>query len=138
LKTFDDYLDLRTKELKDGLTNFMLVRSAISPRTPEEVFAPCPEGDRYYMDMDAVGRKMQAYLKECYEQFCCMIDVVLEGQPDEILSKANKSKLSICRTIEHKLTFCTNCREALDLALAALDEQVRLAREIYKEKNPEA
>ena len=138
MKTFDDYLDLRAKELKDGLTNFMLVRSAIAPRNPEEVFAPCPEGDRYYTDMDAVGRKMQTYLTECYDQFCCSIDPILDGQPDSILSKIKKSKMSICRTIEHKLTFCSNCREALDLALAALDEQVRIAKEIYKEKNPEA
>ena len=137
MKTFDDYFDIRTKELKDGLTNFMLVRSSIAPRNPEEVFAPCPEGDRYYMDMDAAGRKMQAYLSACYEEFCCSVDAILEGQPDSILSKMNKSKISICRTIEHKLTFCSNCREALDLALAALDEQVRLTKEIYKEKNPE-
>lgn len=138
MKTFDDYLDLRAKELKDGLTNFMLVRSSIAPRNPEEVFAPCPEGDRYYSDMDMVGRKMQAYLAECYEQFCCSIAPIMEGQPDSILTKMNKSKLSICRTIEHRLTFCENCREALDLALAALEEQVRTAKEIYKEKNPEA
>ena len=137
MKTFDDYIDLRAKELKDGLTNFMMVRSCIVPRQPEEVFAPCPEGDRYYADLDAAGKKMQAYLKECYSQFCCSIDAVLEGQPDSILSKMNKSKLSICRTIEHRLTFCANCREALDLALAALDEQVITVKEIYKETNPE-
>ena len=136
MKTFDDFIDLRAKELKDGLTNFMLLRSSIVPRQPEEVFAPCPEGDRYYTDLDAVGKKMQAYLTECYNQFCCTIDPILEGQADSILSKMNKSKLSICRTIEHKLTFCSNCREALDLALAALDEQVRTVKDVYKEKNP--
>ena len=138
MQTFNDYIDIRTKELKDGLTNFMLVRSSIAPRNPEEVFAPCPEGDRYYMDMDVAGRRMQAYLSACYEEFCCSIDAILEGQPDSILSKMNKSKTSICRTIEHKLTFCSSCREVLDIALAALDEQARTAKEIYNEKNPEA
>ena len=138
MKTFDDYLDLRANELKDGLTHFMRIHSSIAPRNPEEVFSPSPEGDRYYSDMDTVGRKMQAYLKECYEQFSSLIAPLLEDQPDSVLSKMNKSKTRIARTIGHNLTFCATSREALDLALAALDEQVSIAKEINKEKNPEA
>ena len=137
MKTIDEYFELRAKELKDGLMHFMLERSRIAPRNLEEVFMPCPEGDRHYEDLDAVGRKMQAYLSECYNQFCCSIDSLLEGQPEEVIAKINKSKNLICRTIEHKLTFCSHCREALDLALAALDEQMSIVKQVCKEKAEE-
>ena len=137
MKAFDDYLEPRVKELKDGLTHFMLDRSAIAPMNMEEVFSPSPEGDRYYQDMDAVGRKMQAYLTECYEQFCCAITPMLEDQPENVLTKMNKLKTLISRTIEHRITFCGNCREALDLAMAALDEQVSIAKQACNEKYPE-
>ena len=129
-----DYLDKRLKELKDSFTHFMINHSAIAPLNMEEVYSMSPDGNRYYNDLDAVGTKMQAYLSECYNQFYSMIAPVLEGQPDAVVSKMHKSKVLITRTIEHKLTFANTSREALGLALAALDGQVAIVKEIYKEQ----
>lgn len=127
-----EYLDKTLKELKDSLTYFMINHSAIADLNMEEVYSMTPDGNRYYKDLDAVGTKMQAYLSECYNQFYSMIAPVLEGQPDGVLSKMHKSKVLITRTIEHKLTFCNTSRQALELALAALDGQVAIVKEIYK------
>ncbi len=127
-----EYLDKTLKELKDSLTIFMINHSAIADLNMEEVYSMTPDGNRYYKDLDAVGTKMQAYLSECYNQFYSMIAPVLEGQPDAVVSKMHKSKVLIARTIEHKLTFCNTSRQALDLALAALDGQVAIVKEIYK------
>ena len=129
-----DFLDKRLKELKDSLTHYMINHSAIAPLNMEEVYSMSPDGNRYYNDLDAVGTKMQAYLSECYNHFYAMIAPVLEGQPDAVVSKMHKSKVLITRTIEHKLTFANTSREALGLALAALDGQVAIVKEIYKEQ----
>lgn len=129
------HLDRYVKELKDSLTHFMMNRSAIAPLNMEEVYSMSPEGNRYYSDLDSVGTKMQSYLSECYGQFYSMIAPILEGQPDEVLSKMHKSRVLITRTIEHKLTFCNTSRQALDLALAALDGQVAIVKEIYRQQN---
>lgn len=131
------YLDRYERELKDSLTHFMLNHSAIAPLNIEEVYCTSPDGNRHYCDMDVVGMKMQSYLLEFYGQFCSMVAPVLEGQPDEVLSKMHKSRVLIIRTIEHRLTSCESSRQALDLALAALEGQVAIVKEIYKEKNPE-
>jgi hypothetical protein len=135
LETTLNYIDLRAKEIKDSLTHFMLNHSSIEPRKPyDEVWCTGPEGDRYYADLDNVGRKMQSYLSECYGQFYFMLHSLLKDQPEDVLSKFTKSKEVITRTIEHKLTFCDNTRHALHLALVALEDQLNLLKDICEEK----
>jgi hypothetical protein len=41
----------------------------------------------------------------------------------------------LIRTIEHKLTWCENTQQALDLALVALEDQLKLLKAIYEEKS---
>ena len=126
-----DYLDLRAKEIKDSLTHFMLNHSSIEPRKPyDEVWYIDPEGDRYYGDLDKVGMKMQSYLSECYGQFYSVLQPLLEGQPEDVLLKISKSKEVITRTIDHRLTFCENTGQALHLALAALEDQLKILKDI--------
>ena len=131
--TILDYLDPRAKEIKDSLTHFMLIHSSIEPRKQEEVVYVGPEGDRYYADLDRVGMKMQSYLSECYDQFYSSFQPLLEDQPEDVLSKLSKSKEVIIRTIDHRLTFCENSKQALNFALAALEDQLRIIKEIYEE-----
>jgi len=138
LETILNYLDLRAKEIKDSLTHFMLNHSSIEPRKPyDEIWYVSPEGDRYYGDLDRVGMKMQSYLSECYDQFYSMFHPLLEDQPEDVLLKISKSKEVITRTIDHKLTFCENTNHALHLALEALEEQLKILKNIYEGKNPE-
>jgi len=125
---FLEHLDAWANELKDSLTHFLRNHSSIAPMNMEEVYSMSPEGNRYYSDLDAVGAKMQSYLSACYARFQSLIAPLLEGQPDDVISKMHKSTVLITRTIEHKLTFCNTTREALDLALAALDGQVAIVR----------
>jgi hypothetical protein len=135
LETLLNYLAPRAKESKDSLTHFMLNHSAIQPRNMEEVVCMGPEGDRYYSDMDRVGAKMQSYLSECYNQFTSAFQPLLEGQPEEVLSKISKSKEVVTRTIEHRITFCDSSKQALQLALAAFDDQWKIIKKICKEQN---
>ena len=135
--TILDYLDPRAKEIKDSLTHFMLIHSSIEPRKLEEVVYVGPEGDRYYADLDRVGMKMQSYLSECYAQFYSSFQPLLEDQPEDVLSKISKSKEVITRTIDHRLTFCENSKQALNLALAALEDQLKTIKEIFEEKTSE-
>ena len=135
--TIWDYLDPRAKEIKDSLTHFMQNHSSIEPRKQEEVVYVTPEGDRYYAALDKVGMKMQSYLSECYGQFYSAFQPLLEDQPEDVLSKISKSKEVITRTIEHRLTFCNNTKYALHIALVALDEQLKILKEIFEEKTSE-
>jgi hypothetical protein len=136
LEAMIDYLDLRAKEIKDSLTHFMLNHSEIEARKPyDEIWYMSPEGDRYYAELDKVGMKMQSYLSECYSHFYSMLCQIFNDQPDEILVNLLKSKEVIIRTIDHRLTFCENTKHALQLALAALDEQLKLLNDIYEENN---
>jgi len=52
-----------------------------------------------------------------------------------VLLKISKSKEVITRTIDHKITFCDNTKHALDLALAALEDQLKILKDIFEEKN---
>lgn len=132
--TILDYLDPRAKEIRDSLTHFMLNHSSIEPRKQEEVVYVTPEGDRYYAALDKVGMKMQSYLSECYGHFCSAFQPLLEDQPEEVLLKISKSKEIIARTIDHRLTFCESSKQALRLALAALEDQLKILKGIYEEK----
>ena len=132
--TLSDYLDPRAKEIKDSLTHFMLNHSAIEPRKPyDEIWYMSPEGDRYYAELDKVGMKMQSYLSECYGKFYSMLLPLLEDQPEDMLSKISKSKEVITRTIEHKLTFCENTKQALQIALEAFEDQLKTIKDICEE-----
>ena len=93
-----------------------------------------PEGDRYYAELDKVGMKMQSYLSECYSNFYSMLLPLLEDQPEDVLSKISKSKEVITRTIEHKLSFCENTKHALQLALVALEDQIKILKDSFEEK----
>jgi hypothetical protein len=134
LGTLSDYLDPRAKEIKDSLTHFMLNHSSIEPRKPyDEIWYMSPEGDRYYAELDKVGMKMQSYLSECYGNFYSMLLPLLEDQPEDVLSKISKSKEVITRTIEHKLTFCENTKQALQIALEAFEDQLKTIKDICEE-----
>jgi hypothetical protein len=61
----------------------------------------------------------------------------LEGQPEDVLLKIEKSKEVITRTIDHRLTFCNNTEYALHLALVALENQLKILKEICEEKTSE-
>ena len=137
METLLDYLDPRAEEIKDSLTHFMLNHSSIEPRKQEEVVYVTPEGDRYYAALDKVGMKMQSYLSECYGHFCSAFQPLLEDQPEEVLLKISKSKEIITRTIDHRLTFCESSKQALYLALAALEDQLKILKGIYEEKTSE-
>ena len=89
-----------------------------------------PEGDRYYAELDKVGMKMQSYLSECYGNFYSILHPLFEEQPEDIMSKISKSKEVITRTIEHKLTFCENTKQALQIALEAFEDQLKTIKEI--------
>jgi hypothetical protein len=133
METLWNYLDPRAQEIKDSLRHFLLNHSAIEPRKPyDEIWCMGPEGDRYYADLDAVGVKMQAYLSECYGQFHSMIQPLLNDQPEEILTRVSKSREAITRTIEHKLTFSENTTHALQVALAAFDDQLSILKGIIE------
>jgi hypothetical protein len=135
LETILSYIDLRAKEIKDSLTHFMLNHSSIEPRKPyDEVWYMDPEGDRHYAALDRVGMKMQSYLSECYGQFYSMFDPLLKDLPEDVLSKISKSKEIITRTIDHRLTFCENTKHALQLALVALEDQIKILKDSFEEK----
>jgi hypothetical protein len=135
LETILNYLEPRAKEIKDSLTHFMLNHSSIEPRKPyDENWCMGPEGDRYYADLDIVGMKMQSYLSECYGQFYSMLQPLLKDQPEDVLSRISKSKEVITRTIDHRLTFCDNTKHASHLALAALEDQWKILKDISEEK----
>jgi len=136
METMLNYIDLRAKEIKDSLTHFMLIHSSIEPRKPyDEIWYMDPEGDRYYAALDSVGMKMQSYLSECYDQFYSMFKTLLENQPEDVLSKISKSNVVITRTIDHRLTFSDNTKHALHLALSALEDQIKILKDIYEDKN---
>jgi hypothetical protein len=134
LETVLKYLEPRAQEIRNSLTHFMLNHSSIEPRKPyDEIWYMSPEGDRYYAELDRVGMKMQSYLSECYGQFYSMLQPLIEDQPEDVLAQISKSKEVITRTIEHRLTFCDNTKHALQLALAALEDQLKILKDTSEE-----
>ena len=114
-----------TDEIRSSLSFFLMNHSEIEARKPyDEIWCMGPEGDRYYEDMDSVGRKMQAYLKELYNQFFEILQNYMGYQTDEVVENVGKAYVVISRTIDHKLTFCESNRQALKAALEAFDVQM--------------
>jgi len=123
-------LDLMAKEIKDTLKDFMLNHSRIERQRPysDEVICITPEGDRFYGYLDDAGCKVQSSLLEIYRKYYSTFQPLLKDQPDEVLSKMSKLNEVIIRTIEHRITWCKNTQEALDRAVAALDDQLKLLK----------
>ena len=128
-------IDLMAKEIKDTLTDFMLNHSKIEPRRFQEVSYFTPEGDRSYDFLDDAGRKVQSALSKSYGRFYSTLQPLLKDQSDDVLSKMSKLNEVLIRTIEHRLTWCENTQQALDLALLALEDQLKLLKAIYEEKS---
>jgi len=124
-----DYFEVRAQEIRDSLTHFMLNHSSIAPRRAEEQVCVGPEGDRNFANLDEVGIKMQGYLSVCYDQFFFALQSFLKDIPRDKWDKLNKSSDVIIGTIEHGVTFCESSEQALQLALAALDEQMNILKE---------
>ena len=134
METILNTIDLMAKEIKDTLTDFMLNHSRIEPPRYEEVVYLTPEGNRSYAFLDDAGRKVQSSLSKSYGRFYSTLRPLLKDQSDDIMSKMSQLNEVLIRTIEHKLTWCENTREALDLALVALGDQLKLLKAIYEEK----
>ena len=128
-------IDLMAKEIKDALTDFMLNHSSIEPRRFEEVTFFSPDGDRSYDHLDDEGRKVQSALSDRYDRYYSTLHPLLKDQPDDVVAKMSKLNTVITRTIEHKLTWCENTQQALDLALVALGDQLKLVKAISGEKS---
>jgi hypothetical protein len=137
METILNNLDLMGKEIKDTLTDFMLNHSRIEPRRSygDEVICFTPEGDRSYSFLEEAGRKVQSSLSESYGRFYSTLLPLLKDQSDDVLSKMSKLNEIIIRTIEHRITWCGNTQQALDCALVALEDQWRLLKTMYEEKN---
>ncbi|MGB7972181.1 MAG: hypothetical protein WCF31_09460 [Candidatus Deferrimicrobiaceae bacterium] len=135
METLWNKIDLMAKEIKDTLTDFMLNHSRIEPPRYEEVAFFSPEGDRSYDFLEEAGRKVQSSLSKSYGQFYSTVQPLLKDQSDDVLSKMSKLNEVLTRTIEHRITWCKNTQEALDLALAALEDQLKLAKTIFEEES---
>lgn len=138
METILNNIELMAKEIRDTLTDFMLNHSRIEPRRFEEVTFFSPEGDRTYDFLDDAGRKVQSSLSESYDRYYSTVQPLLKDQSDDVLSKMAKFNDVIVRTIGHKLTWCENTQQALDLALAALEDQLKLVKSINEEKSRKA
>ena len=136
METILNNIDLMAKEIKDTLTDFMLNHSRIEPRRPygDEVVCFTPEGDRSYDFLDDAGRKVQSSLSESYSRFYSALLPLLKDQSDGVLIKMSKLNEVLLRTIEHRLTWCGNTQQALDRALVALEDQLKLLKAIHEEK----
>lgn len=128
-------IDHMAKKIKDTLTDFLLNHSRIEPPRYEEVASFTPEGDRNYDFLDEAGRKVQSALSESYGRFSSTLQPLLKDQSDDVLLKMSKLNEVVVRTIGHKLTWCKNTQEALDRALEALEDQLKLAKAVYEEKS---
>jgi len=133
-------LDLMAKEIKDTFTDFMLNHSRIEPphrpyHDGEEVICFTPEGDRSYDYLDDTGCKVQSSLSKSYGQYYSTLRPLLKDQSEDVLSKMSKLDEVIVTTIEHRITWCKNTQQALDRALAALDDQLILLKSIYEKKS---
>ncbi len=123
-----DYFEVRAQEIRDSLTHFMLNHSSIAPRIAEEQVCAGPGGDRNFANLVEVGVKMQEYLSSCYDKFFFELQLFLKDIPRDKWEKMNKSSDVITRTIEHSVTFCESSEQALQLALAAFDEQINILK----------
>jgi hypothetical protein len=132
METMLNNIDLMAKEIKETLTDFMLNHSRIEPRRPyvDEVCCLTPEGDRSYAFLDDAGYKVQSSLSKSYGLFYSTFHPLLKDQSDDVLSKMSKLNEVLVRTIEHRITFCDNTKEALHSALVALDGQLKILKNI--------
>jgi hypothetical protein len=132
VETVLNNIDQMAKEIKDTLTDFLLNHSRIVPPRPyvDEVCCLTPEGDRSFAFLDDAGYKVQASLSKSYGLYYSTLHSLLKDPSDDVSLKMSKLNEVVIRTIEHRITFCENTKQALHRALAALDDQLKLVKAI--------
>jgi hypothetical protein len=130
VQTVLNNIDQMAKEIKDTLTDFLLNHSRIVPPKlyVDEVCCLTPEGDGSYDFLDDAGYKVQSSLSKSYGLFTSTLQPLIKGQSEDVLSKISMLNEIVVRTIEHRITPCSNTKEALHRALGALEDQVRLVK----------
>jgi hypothetical protein len=123
-------IDQMAKEIKDILTDFLLNHSRIVPPKlyVDEVCCLTPEGDGSYDFLDDAGYKVQSSLSKSYGLFYSTLLPLIKDSSEDVLSKMSKFNEIVVRTIEHRITPCSNTKEALHRALVALEGQLGLVK----------
>jgi hypothetical protein len=130
VETVSNNIDQMAKQIKDTLTDFMLNHSRIVPPKlyVDEVCCLTPEGDGSYDFLDDAGYKVQSSLSKSYGLFYSTLLPLIKDPSEDVLSKMSKFNEIIVRTIEHRITPCSNTKEALHRALVALEGQLGLVK----------
>jgi hypothetical protein len=130
VKTASNNIDQMAKEITDTLTVFMLNHSRIVPPKlyVDEVCCLTPEGDGSYDFLDEVGYKLQSSLSNSYGLYYSTLLSLIKDPSEDVLSGMSKFNEIVVRTIEHRITPCSNTKEALHRALVALEGQLGLVK----------
>jgi hypothetical protein len=130
VETVSNNIDQMAKQIKDTLTDFMLNHSRIVPPKlyVDEVCCLTPEGDGSYDFLDDAGYKVQSSLSKSYGLFYSTLLPLIKDPSEDVLSKMAKFNEIVVRTIEHRITPCSNTKEALHRALVALEGQLGLVK----------
>lgn len=126
------------KEIRETLTELLLKHSKIQPPRYEEVQFFSPDGDRSFAPIDEAGREIQAALSKRYAGFSSALKAMFQGGPEDVVAKAEKNDEIVVRTIEQRITWCETTQKALDRALEALDNQLKMAKAVSDEKGRSA
>ncbi len=126
------------EEVREALAEMLLKHARIEPPRYEEVQFFSPEGDRSYSPMDAAGREIQAALSKRYAGLSSALKTIFEGGSEEVRAQAAKDDEVVVRTIDQRITWCETTKKALDRALEALDDQLKMAKALRDGKGAKA
>jgi len=134
MQTISDNLRGMAKEIMPVLVDYMLNHSAIESRNKHDdaIVLINPHGDNVYRELDDNGRKLQSTLLKTYGRFYSILTSLLQGQSSDTLEKLSELHDIVKRTIEHEITWCKETREALNRAIAAIQDQLKLLGSIYE------
>lgn len=128
-----DNLKEMVNEIQNLLEDLLLNHSSIY-RWNEPggaVIVLSTSGDYAYRELGEAGRRIQSKLLEEYRRFHALLGALLREQPKDSLELLSDSHKLLLQTIEQESTWCSSTREALDKAVEALQNELKLLHRLY-------
>lgn len=135
MKTVTTNLEEIGEKLQILLADLLLKHSVIyqwNRYDPDSGVVVIPEyGNFAYKPLEEPGHQMQARLLEDYRHYYAVLHSLLCEQTQDTIQVLAETDTILIRTIEQQETACETTQEALNEAVQALGNQIKLLRRLY-------
>lgn len=128
MNTLKDNLSEMARDIQVLLVELLMRHSTICDRDLNSGSAVVltVHGDKTYKKLGVEGQRIQSRVLDAYKHFCALIKILLQDQTRSTIDEFSKLDEIVMNTIEQRVTWCVNVRDALNKAVEAIQNQLGL------------